>query len=91
MSWTDEGLYPDLDKRRIFAKVPWYRQVENIILAACVFGVFLALGLAWARAESKPASEPCLVHYVQHRITTEARGVYVTDVAGRRICEVRRG
>lgn len=81
--WFDED-------RRIFAKRAWWRDVENVVLAVSILGVFVALGLAWARAESKPVAEPCIVQYTQHRVTVESRGVMVTDVAGRRICEVRR-
>lgn len=91
MNWTDENSYLTEDaRRRIFAKVPWWKQVENIVLAVAVAGIALAIGLAWARAESKPLAEPCIVQYTQHRVTVESRGVMVTDVAGRRICEVRR-
>lgn len=81
------------ESRRIFAKRKWWRDPETVLLVSCAFGIVLALVFAWARADwkSDPVQEQCIVHYVQHRVIAESRGVIVRDVAGRKICEVRRG
>ena len=87
----DPDWFEDYKDRRIFAKVPWYRQVENIVLAACIAGVFLAVALAWARADAKNEEQPCKTLIWEGRIGTESSGVLRTNAAGVYVCEVIRG